>query len=146
MSDLIVPITESDDAGAAVERALELWRRDRGKIHLLVVRHRLPQHVSRFLSRSDLDAFYRESGLRLLEPVIRKLDAAGAPHEEHVLTGPKAETIVRFAARYPASRLVLDDRQGLLSAIGLGSISDQVRHLLRTRGMPTVAADASSPT
>ena len=146
MTDLIVPITESDDVREVVDRALELWRRERGKIHLLVVRQRLPQHVSRFLSRSDLDAFYRESGLRLLEPAMRKLDAAGAMHEEHVLTGPKAETIVRFAARFPGSRLVLDDRQGLLSAIGLGSISDQVRHLQRTRGMPAVAADASSPT
>jgi nucleotide-binding universal stress UspA family protein len=146
MADLIVPIGETDDAREAAERALELWRRDRGKIHLLAVRQRLPRHVSQFLSRNDLDAFYRESGLRVLEPAMRRLDAAGVAHEEHVLTGPKAETIVSFAARFPGSRLVLDERQGLLSAIGLGSISDQVRHLLRTRSMPTVAADAANPT
>jgi nucleotide-binding universal stress UspA family protein len=77
---------------------------------------------------------------------MHRLDAAGVAHEEHVLTGPKAETIVQFAARFPGARLVLDERQGLLSAIGLGSISDQVRHLLRTRSMPAVTADASNPT
>ena len=114
MNAIIVPINDERDARSAVDQAIELYRKERGPIHLLAVQHKLPRHVSCYFGRSDLDAFYREAGMRVLEPAMRMLDDAGIPHEEHVVTGRKAESIVSFAARYEGSRLVLDNRHGLL--------------------------------
>jgi nucleotide-binding universal stress UspA family protein len=145
MSPIIVPITSSNDARWAIPLAIESYRRDHGRIHLLAVQHRLPRHVSRFLGRRDLDAYYHEAGMRALEPAMRMLDEAGIGHEEHVLSGREAETIVGFAAKYRGSRLILDDRQGLLSAFALGSVANQVRHLLRVGAAPVVSPDTPGP-
>ena len=48
-------------------------------------------------------------------------DAAGIPHEDHVLVGNQAETIVRFAQEHHCREVVLDDapKGGLQPAQGL---------------------------
>ena len=72
--------------------------------------------------------------MRVLAPVLRSLEAAGVPHKTHVLVGLQAETIVRFAKEYACRRIILEESgESWVSALGLGSISSQVRHLTRTR-------------
>lgn len=130
----VVPVRESRDLAWMTEQAVKLYRTRNARIHLLNVQAPLPVHVSRFFSGADLRAFHHDNGLQALGPMIGLLDEAGVPHKDHVLIGREAETIVRFAEEYHCKCIVLENHaEGWLSALGLGEISSQVRHLMRAR-------------
>jgi nucleotide-binding universal stress UspA family protein len=132
MSRILVPICNAGDAAWAATQAIALHREAPVQVDLLNVQRPLPKHVSQFFSRSDLSDFHHEAGMRVLESAIRMLDEAGVPHEDHVLVGHPAETIVRFAEEHGCERVVVDTPEhGLLSMLGLGSIGSQVRHLMQ---------------
>ena len=72
------------------------------------------------------------------------LDDAGAPHEDHVLIGRPAETIVRFAEDRGCRQVIVDAAASdVLSLFGLGSIGSQVRHLMQTHAQAPVTPPAS---
>ena len=146
MTDVIVPICEAADAAWAASQAIALYRRQPARIHLVNVQRPLPKHVAQFFNRDDLREFHVESGMRLLEPAMRMLDDAGVPHEDHVLTGHQAETIVQFAQEHHCNEVIVDAAPGrLLSMIGLGSIGSQVRHLMEAHAAaPTGGASSAS--
>jgi nucleotide-binding universal stress UspA family protein len=134
MINIVVPVGDGRDVAWQIEQVIGLQRELRARVHLLSVQAPLPRHVSRFFNGGELRAFHEENGLRVLAPVARSLDAAGIPHQAHVLVGLQAETIVRFAKEYDCRRIVMQESsESWLSALGLGSISSQVRHLTRTR-------------
>jgi nucleotide-binding universal stress UspA family protein len=129
-------VQEERHVGWAADQSIKLYRISRARIHLLNVQRPLPRHVSRFFSSAYLRDFHLESGMLVLAPVMHQLEAAGVPYKTHVLTGHEAETIVRFAEEYGCTRIVMESQpDGLLSVLGLGAISSQVRHLMRTRNM-----------
>jgi nucleotide-binding universal stress UspA family protein len=132
MSRILVPICSAGDAAWGATQAIALHREAPVHVDLLNVQRPLPKHVSQFFSRGDLRDFHQEAGMRVLEPAIRMLDDAGVPHDDHVLVGHPAETIVRFAEEHGSQRVVVDTPEnGLLSMLGLGSIGSQVRHLMQ---------------
>jgi nucleotide-binding universal stress UspA family protein len=91
--------------------------------------------VSQFFNRNDLRDFHHDSGMHVLEPAIRMLETAGVPHEDHVLVGHPAETIVRFAEEHGCAQIVVDTpAAGILSLLGLGSVASQVQHLMQAHG------------
>jgi nucleotide-binding universal stress UspA family protein len=141
MQDILVPISVPGEARWAAEQAIAIYRKQPARIHLLNVQRPLPRHVSRFFGGGDLHDFHRDAGMRVMEAAIRMLDEAGVPHEDHVLVGSPAETIVHFAGQHKCSEVVLENQTGgLFSIFGLGSIGSQVRHLMQAH-----AADAPSP-
>ena len=103
MNEILVPICEAADARRGAERAIALHREAPVLVHLLNVQRPLPKHVSQFFNRNDLRDFHHDTGMRVLEPAIRMLETAGVPHEDHVLVGHPAETIVRFAEEHGLS-------------------------------------------
>lgn len=132
MSDILVPIATPSEAARAAARAIERYRSTPGRVHLLNVQRPLPRHVARFFPHNELRAFHEEAGMHALAPAIRALDAAGVPHDDHVVVGHAAEAIVAFARALGAPDLVLDPAgQGLRAMLGAGSIGNQVRHLMR---------------
>jgi len=142
MQDILVPISVPGEARWAAEQAIAIYRKQPARIHLLNVQRPLPRHVSRFFGGGDLHDFHRDAGLRVMEAAIRMLDDAGVPHQDHVLVGSPAETIVHFAEQHKCSEVVLESQSGgLLSIFGLGSVGSQVRHLMQAHA----AADAPSP-
>ena len=132
MNEIVVPILSAIDAAWAASEAISLARSDPStRIHLLNVQRPLPKHVSQFFNRNDLRDFHHESGMRVLEPAMRMLDDADVPHEDHVLVGHPAETIVQFAEDLGCRDVIVDaPAAGVLSMLGLGSIGSQVRHLM----------------
>lgn len=144
MNPILVPICEASEARTGAERAIALHREAPVLVHLLNVQRPLPKHVSQFFNRNDLRDFHRDAGMQVLEPAIRLLETAGVPHEDHVLVGHPAETIVRFAQEHGCEPVIVDAEapSGLLSMLGLGSVASQVQHLMqahRTLG-PSVGA------
>src|SRR5690349_12221200 len=146
MNQIIVPICDATDAPWAATQAIARYRQEPVRIHLINVQRPLPKHVAQFFNRNDLREFHEEAGMRVLEPARRMLDEAGVPHEDHVLVGHQAETIVRFAEDHHCQQVVVDaPSAGVLSMFGLGSIASQVRHLMASN-TATAAAPGTSTT
>lgn len=144
MNDVVVPVCEPAEAAWAANQAIALYRAEPACIHLLNVQRPLPKHVAQFFNRNDLREFHREAGMRVLEHAIRLLDEAGVPHEDHVLVGHQAETIVRFAGDHDCKEVIVETPpKSLFSVFGLGSIGSQVQHLMRTHAPETPTPRAS---
>ena len=147
MNAVLVPVCDPSDAGWAASQAVTLYRSQPVRIHVINVQRPLPQHVAQFFNRNDLRDFHREAGMRVLDPVIRLLNQAGVPHEDHVLVGHQAETIVEFAKEHDCAQVLVEPRpQTVLSKFGLGSIGSQVLHLMRTRTAEGAASQAPGTT
>ena len=133
MKNILLPIGDERETRWAASQAIALYRKDQPvRIHLLNVQRPLPQYISRFFSGGDLRDFHRDAGMQVLRPAIDMLDEAGIPHQDHVLVGNPAETIVKFSEEHHCTQVVLDNEpSGLLSIFGLGSIGSQVRHLMQ---------------
>jgi nucleotide-binding universal stress UspA family protein len=131
MNSVVVPVEESREPTWAIDYVCSLYSRIPLCIHLLNVRHPLPEYVARFIPRVEREAYHRENGLRAMRAAIERLDARGIAHHDHVRVGRKAETIVRFARDHDCSEIVVDKPGSLLEGLGLGSIQSQLRHLLR---------------
>jgi len=144
MKELVVPVGDPDDASRIAGLVVARLRSEPARVHLLNVQRPLPKHISQFFSRADLQDVHHETGMRALAPVTALLDRAGVAHEEHVMVGKPAESIVQFAESRGGAEIVLDDEpQGVLSVFGLGSIGSQVRRLLvrhHTADMPPVSS------
>ena len=144
---VVVPVCDADSAGWASSQAIALYRDEPVRIHLLNVQRPLPKHIAQFFNRDDLRDFHRDAGMRVLEPVIGMLDKAGIPHEDHVLVGHPAETIVRFAEDLNCGQIVVDTpARSMLSLFGLGSIGSQVHHLMQSHASDTPASGVSGAT
>jgi len=147
MHDIVVPICDTGDAGWAAGQAIAIYREEAVRVHLLNVQRPLPKHIAQFFNRDDLRDFHRDAGMRVLDPVIGMLDKAGVPHEDHVLVGQPAETIVRFAEDLHAQQVVVDTPpKSVLSLLGLGSIGSQVHHLMQSHATNVPASGASGAT
>ena len=147
MHDIVVPVCDTGDAGWAASQAISIYRDEPVRVHLLNVQRPLPKHIAQFFNRDDLRDFHRDAGMRVLDPVIGMLDKAGIPHEDHVLVGHPAETIVRFAEDLHATRVVVDTPpRSMLSMLGLGSIGSQVHHLMQSHATDAPASGASGTT
>lgn len=147
MHDIVVPICDTGDAGWAASQAIAIYRDEPVRVHLLNVQRPLPKHIAQFFNRDDLRDFHRDAGMRVLDSVIGMLDKAGIPHEDHVLVGHPAETIVRFAEDLHATRVVVDmPPRSMLSMLGLGSIGSQVHHLMQSHATNAPASGASGAT
>ena len=145
MNEIVVPICSASDVAWAAAQAISLYRAEPARIHLLTVQRPLPKHVAQFFSQADLRDFHRDAGMRVLEPAMRLLDEAGVPHEDLVLVGHPAETIVQFAADCHWAQIVVDEpANGVLSVLGLGSIGSQVRHLMQAHPEASVRVGSSA--
>jgi nucleotide-binding universal stress UspA family protein len=144
MNEIVVPICESSEARAGAERAIALHREAPVLVHLLNVQRPLPKHVAQFFDRNDLRDCHRDAGMHVLEAAIRMLETAGVPHEDHVLVGHPAETIVRFAEEHGCRQIVVDaPSSNVLSLLGLGSVASQVQHLVQAH--PGFAGSIAAP-
>jgi nucleotide-binding universal stress UspA family protein len=146
MNEIVVPICSASDAAWAATQAIALHHNEPVHIHLLTVQRPLPRHVAQFFSRSDLRDYHQEAGMRVLQPAVRMLDEAGVPHEDHVLVGHPAETIVQFAQDHRCAQVVVNaPPREVLSMFGLGSIGSQVRHLMQTHAEAPVGGASIAP-
>jgi hypothetical protein len=146
MNEIVVPISDPAEALGAADQAIARYRRQPVVIHLINVQRPLPRHVSRFFGRNDLRDWYRDSGMRALQPAIARLEAAGVPHDDHVLVGKPAEAIVQFAEGHHCDEVLLDVEAQAGSMFGLGSLGSQVRHLMGAHSATRAHTGISTPT
>ena len=140
---VVFAIQEGSDIASAADHVVALCRRQPAvAVHLLCVRHPLPQYVSRFIAGRELAAHHRERGMAVLKAAAERLDARGLRHADHVLVGDRAETIVQFARDKRCDRIVLaKPARGPIAGLVLGTLDQQVRHLIEAGGESGAVCD-----
>lgn len=101
-------------------------------IHLLNVQMPVDSaHVRMFVEAELIDDFYREAGLAVLDPAVRRLAEAGILSKRHLAIGHVAGTILHYASRLAVGQVVMGAHGcSALKHILLGSIaSDVVRDI-----------------
>lgn len=134
MSNFLVAINDSNDIECAFKHVMERHRTQPGTLFLLNVQTPISKFITRFVSRKQVEEFHQENGMQILQPMIDRLDTAGVPHQECIVVGHKAESIVRFAREHQCSQIVVPKHKGMFENIGLGSVGSQLRQLIGAEG------------
>ncbi|CAL62808.1 universal stress protein [Herminiimonas sp. NPDC097707] len=135
MSKLLVPINDSNDIECALKHVIERHRTQPGTLFLLNVQTPISKFITRFVSRKQVEEFHQENGMQILQPMIDGLDAAGVPHQERVVVGHKAESIVQFAREHHCDQIVVPKHKSVFENLGLGSVGSQLRQLIGAEGI-----------
>jgi nucleotide-binding universal stress UspA family protein len=134
MTNVLVPINDSNDIDCAVKHVIERYRTQPVTLFLLNVQTPISKFITRFISRRQIAEFHQENGMEILQPMIDKLDAAGVPHQERIVVGHKAESIVQFAREHHCDQIVVPKHRSVFENIGLGSVGSQLRQLIGAEG------------
>lgn len=130
-----MPVDGSDNALRAVRHVIDQkdWFQGAVELHLLNVQLPIASGlVKSFISKSQLDDYYRDEGLSALKGACAELDSAHVPHNDHVGVGELSATILDYA-RDKNCDLVVMGTHGR-SAFGdalLGSVASRVLHQAR---------------
>lgn len=108
------------------------WYRESPSVVLLTVRLPVPKlpHISKVISKAQIEKFYQEDGEAALAMARKKLDLAKIPYEARILVGPVAETLTKHA-RSSGCDLIYIGTRGLteLGGLLLGSTATRVLHI-----------------
>lgn len=127
MRSVLVYVDGSAAAEAAVRCVVANARAERiATIHLLNVQPPLDGYVRRFIARTAIRGFQRDSGDAALAGAQAILDEAELAYTRHIEIGSDAETIVARAAELGVDEIVL-------GADGLGLFDRLMFHALARR-------------
>lgn len=132
MTRILLPVDGSDNALRAVRHVIERqnWYQAPVELHLLNVQLPIASGlVKSFISKNQLDDYYRDEGLSALEQARAELDAANVPHHDHVGVGELAATILDYARDKNCDLVVMGTHgRGAFGDALLGSIAARVLH------------------
>ncbi|MEP7302792.1 MAG: universal stress protein [Caldimonas sp.] len=145
MLSVLVPVDGSANALRAVRHAIDEYRRHHElEIDLLNVQPHLSRHISRFVSRSQREAWLHERADEAMAGALALVVAAGVPHRVHRAIGERAEEICRAATRLGSHHIVMGTaRKNSITRM----LEDSVTHrVLETTSVPVevIAGDAVS--
>jgi nucleotide-binding universal stress UspA family protein len=128
---ILVPVDGSEHALTALRFALTRAARDGSEVHVLNVRTPVPQSVSDFVQRENIDSFYREEAEADLAGARGLLKESAAVNRVAVLIGSPAEAIAQYVADNGMTEVVMGRRGlGRLAGLLMGSVATQVLHLV----------------
>ena len=145
MMKILVPVDGSSSSLHAIRHvAREYLQNPELEIHLLSVQARFSRHISQFLNRKDLAAFYREEGERKSRPVREFFERRNVPYVAHVEVGRRAEIIAATAKRLGCHHIVMGTaRKNSLTRMFEASVTNQVLELT-TVPVEVIAGDTIS--
>jgi nucleotide-binding universal stress UspA family protein len=108
------------------------WYRDGPQVDLVTVIPPVPQlpNMSKVVGRPQLRRYYEDEGRRNLAQAARRLTTAKVPFIEHILVGPVAETLARFATEKGCD-MILAGTRGMTAGANalLGSTATKLLHV-----------------
>ena len=130
MLTLLVPVDGSAFSDRALQYAITRCAdAPRGaRIHLLNVQTpAVGVNVKLFVSAESLQAHYREQAMKILQPAVERVRAAGVTVEHHIGVGDVGSVVVEYAADKACSEIVMGThgRGGLVGSV-LGSVAQRV--------------------
>lgn len=135
MKVVLVPVTihtSAEQLKSALCKAIELYRRETARIHLLSVQPTMSSHVSECLPAGELYRILVEAAQEALLPATEVLAAADVPFYTHIEIGRSAEAIVRISRAFQCDSILMGGQvapDGIAQKL-FGSLASQVRHLL----------------
>jgi len=131
MNKVLIPVDGSANALNSVRHVVNRFLANPAmEVHLLHVRVPLSQHIARFVSRRDREAFHRAEAERALQPARDLLNRFGVPHADLIELGDKATTIHRVAQRLRVTQIVMGTaRKNSLTRMLEDSVTNKVLEL-----------------
>lgn len=132
MLKALIPVDGSANSDRAVKHVIAMAEgRELVEIHLLNVQEPADNwELKRFMPPSEIEAMQESRGGDSLASARELLDKAGIRYTPHVLIGPVAETIARFALEQGCNKIVMGTRGSTsLGSLLLGSVTTKVIHL-----------------
>ena len=127
-----MPVDGSENALRAVRHIIEKkdWYSGPLELHLLNVQLPIASGlVKSFISKRQLDDYYRDEGLAALERARAELDAGNVPHHDHVGVGESAAIILDYARNKKCDLVVMGARgHGAIADALIGSVAARVLH------------------
>lgn len=128
---ILLPVDDSVASSQAVDAFLQRldWYGEPPEVHLLNVQPPLRGDISTFLKPGLIEQYHRDEGMKVIEPVRQRLEAAGLTPKVHAIVGHAAETIVRYAVEQGCDQIVMGSRGlGSTGSWFLGSTVTRVLH------------------
>lgn len=108
MLKVLVPVDGSANALGAVRHAIAEYRRHHElEVHLINVQPRYSRYITRFLSRSDREAWQAEHATAAMAEAKALLTDASVPHHSHQAVGDSALEICSAATRLNIHHIVM---------------------------------------
>lgn len=135
IKNVLLVVRPERDMAWATDFVIQLYQREPVRVHLLSVQTPYNGHVRMFFDDATVHAFHLEDGESELSPVKQALERAGVPHETHIQVGFSASAIADFARTFNCVQIVIGPPvRKELSQLLLGSLTDQVSHLMQSAG------------
>lgn len=132
--NILLPVDGSDNALRATRFVIGLAQKSAApvEIHLLTVQPPIISgDVKMFISKEDIDGYYRDEGNKALAAARAELDAAGVAYRHHIGVGHIAETIAAYVKEKGCDQVVMGSRgMGGFAGMVLGSVATKVVHLV----------------
>ncbi len=132
MLKALIPVDGSANSDRAVQHVIAMVKgREPMEIHLLNVQEPADNwELKRFMPQSEIEAMQESRGGDSLASARELLDKAGIRYTPHVLIGPVAETIARFASEQGCDKIVMGTSGSTsLGTPLLGSVATKAIHL-----------------
>ena len=132
MTNILLPVDGSENALRAVQHFIKTRTAYRGPVNLHLLNVQLPVAsglVRSFISKSQLDDYYRDEGIAALAPARAALDAQQVEYQHHIGVGELAATILAYAREKRCDVIIMGThgRTALKGAL-LGSVASRVLH------------------
>ena len=142
---VLIPIDGSSNGLLAVRHAIDEYRRHHElELQLLNVQPRVSRHISRFVARSEREAWLHDRADAALSSALALVVAAEVPYRTHWAIGDRAEEICRAAKRLGVHHIIMGTaRKNSMTRM----LEDSVTHrVLETTPVPVevIAGDAVS--
>ena len=130
--NILLPVDGSENSLAAVRQVIAMrdLYREALAVRLLNVQAHLSGAVKMFISRQQINDYYREEGVKALASARALLDQAKVNYQHHIGVGEVAATIVGYARDKHCQQIVMGSRGagGFRGAL-LGSTAIRVAQL-----------------
>jgi nucleotide-binding universal stress UspA family protein len=132
MAKVLIAVDGSEHSQRVIEHLLKMRAElEPLEVHLLNVQIPIESgHARMFVSREQLDEYYRDEGLAALAQARELLDQAGVPYRHHVAVGHVAQTIADYASEKGFDQILIGSHgRGALRHLLMGSVATDVLRL-----------------
>jgi len=132
MPSVLLLVDGSDNALRAVRDfvARRDWYQQPVELHLLNVQLPIASGlVKSFISKSQIESYYRDEGMAALEQARSALDSAGVPYHHHIGVGELTTTIFAYAKDKNSDLIIMGTHgRGAVRGALLGSVASRMLH------------------
>ena len=130
MQKILVAVDGSEHALKAVQHVARRAADGGVEVHLVNVQYPVHGSVGSFVDASQIKAYHKEEGEKIIAPARELLEKANVPYQHGLFVGEPAEVITRFAKEQGCDEIVIGTRGlGGISSLLVGSVATKILHL-----------------